>query len=116
MQHRSKTKATNFIKHRRETSLLYILSCKCLKSFDFIILLQLITILLCKASLHAGGRDLQVLGFINPVLESGYEDDGILEPQRSFSGVFETFVNQWYVKTDENIVNIALDFMLSRSS
>ena len=56
------------------------------------------------------------MGFINPVLESGYEDDGILEPQRSFSGVFETFVNQWYVKTDKNIVNIALDFMLSRSS
>ena len=30
-------------------------------------------------------EDHQVLGFVNPVLDSGDEDDNILEPQRSFS-------------------------------
>ena len=35
----NKTKATNFTKHRREPSLLHKLSHKCLKPFDFIILL-----------------------------------------------------------------------------
>ena len=43
-QHRNKTKATKFTKRRRETSLLHILSHKCLKSFGFIILLSLVSI------------------------------------------------------------------------
>ena len=38
-RHRNETKAMNFTKHRRETSLLHTLSHKCLKSFNFIILL-----------------------------------------------------------------------------
>ena len=33
-------KAANFMKHKRETSLLHTLSLKCMKSFDFIILLH----------------------------------------------------------------------------
>ena len=37
--HRHETKAMNFTKHRRETSLLHTLSHKCLKSYDFILLL-----------------------------------------------------------------------------
>ena len=35
----------------------------------------------------------QVLGFANPVLDSDYEGNDILEPKRSYSGVFNTFVN-----------------------
>ena len=38
-RHRNETKAMNFTKHRRETSLLHTLSHKCLRSFNFIILL-----------------------------------------------------------------------------
>ena len=36
-QHRNKTKIAIFIRHRRKTTLLYTLSRKCLKLFEFII-------------------------------------------------------------------------------
>ena len=38
----------------------------------------------------------QVMGFINPVVGSDDEDDDIFEPERSFSGVCNRLVNQWY--------------------
>ena len=38
-------------------------------------------------------EDREVLGFINPVLDSDDKDDNIFEPE-SFFGVFNTFVNQ----------------------
>ena len=60
-----KTKATVFTKHGRGTSLLYTLSHTCLKSFDFIISLQLITI---AKFLKPSEEDLQILEFVNPVL------------------------------------------------
>ena len=39
----------------------------------------------------------QVLGFIIPVVDSDNKDD-ISEPERTFSGIFNTFVNQRCVK------------------
>ena len=41
----------------------------------------------------------QVLEFVNPVLNFDYKDDYILEPERGLSGVFNTFKNQCCVKT-----------------
>ena len=95
-------KAKNFTKQRRKTSLLHTLSHKCLKSFDFIILLYSIAFLLCKASWHAEGR-CQVLGVVNPVVDSDFDDNGIFHQERSLSGVFNTFLNHWCVKKDKNI-------------
>ena len=62
------------------------LSCKCLKSIDFIILLESIAILLCKL-LDRSEEGRQVSRFINLVVESNYKDDDIFEPERGFSGV-----------------------------
>ena len=70
-----------------------------MKSFDFIILLKSITTLLRKASGHAGGRSSSLS--INSVLDSDYEDDDILELERSFSSRFNTFVNQWCVNKNK---------------
>ena len=36
------------------------------------------------------------------------QNDDIFEPDRSFSGVFNTFVNHWSVKSDKNLFNLAL--------
>ena len=36
--------------------------------------------------------------FVNPVVDSGDKDDNIFEPERSFSGVCNTFMNQWCVE------------------
>ena len=57
---------------------------------------MLITILLCKASWQSGGRS-STFG-VNPVVGSNDEDDEIFEPEKSFPGVFNTFVNYWCVK------------------
>ena len=40
---------------------------------------------------------------IDPVAESDNEDDDIFEPEISFSGVFNIFVNQWYAKKVFNV-------------
>ena len=50
------------------------------------------------------------MGFVNPVVDSDDEDDNIFEPERSFSGIFNTFVNQWYVKKDKNEFKLAFKF------
>ena len=50
------------------------------------------------------------MGFINPVVDSDDKDDDIFEPERSFSGVFNIFMNQWCVKKDKNAYKIALRF------
>ena len=50
------------------------------------------------------------MGFVNPVVDSDDEDDDIFEPERSFSGIFNTFVNQWYVKKDKNEFMLAFRF------
>ena len=55
-------------------------------------------------------EDRQVLGFVNPVVDSNDEDDDIFEPERSFSSVFNTFVNQWCVKKDKNVFKFAFRF------
>ena len=73
-QHRNKTKAMNFTKHTREISLLHILSHKCLKSLNFIIL-------------WFGGRS-SSLGICKSSFRLNDEDDDIFEPERRFSGVF----------------------------
>ena len=39
-------------------------------------------------------EDRQVLGLVNPVLDSDYEDDDTLETERRFSGIFNTFGNR----------------------
>ena len=44
---------------------------------------------------------------IHPILDSDYEDDDILEPETSFSRVFNTFVNQWCIK---NVFKLAFRF------
>ena len=46
------------------------------------------TILSNKGSCHAGGRS-SVLEFVNPVV-----DGDIFEPEKCFSGVFNTFVSE----------------------
>ena len=43
-------------------------------------------------------EDRQVLRFINPAVDSDDEDDHIFEPERSFHGVLNTFMNEWLVK------------------
>ena len=50
------------------------------------------------------------MGFVNPVLDLGYEDDDVLEPERSFSGAFNTFMNHWCVKKDKNAIKLAFRF------
>ena len=50
------------------------------------------------------------MGFINLVVDSDDEDDNIFEPERSFSGVFNTFVSQCCVKENENLFNLAFRF------
>ena len=40
-------------------------------------------------------KDRHVLWFINPTVDSDDEDDDVFEPEKSFSGVVNTFVNQW---------------------
>ena len=55
-------------------------------------------------------EDREVLGFINPVVDSDDEDDDIFEPEISFSGNFNTFVNQWCVKKDKNVFKVAFTF------
>lgn len=62
-----------------------ILSFQYIVNYDFVI----------KACWHDGERlsSHQVTGFVNPVLNTDYEDEDILETKRSFSGVFKTFVN-----------------------
>ena len=35
---------------------------------------------------------------VNPAADSDYDDNNILVPGRSFSGVFNAFVNQWCFK------------------
>ena len=43
-------------------------------------------------------EDCQVLGFVNPVVESDDEDDDIFEPERNYSDVFTTFVSKEKIK------------------
>ena len=35
----------------------------------------------------------------------------IFEPEISFSRVFDTFVNQWYVERDKNVFKLACRFL-----
>ena len=60
--------------------------------------------------LDTPGKDRQVLGFVNPVVDSDDEDDDIFEPERRFSGAFNSFANQWYVKKDKNAFKLAFRF------
>ena len=46
---------------------------------------------------------------INPVVVSD-EDDGIFEPERSFSDVFNTCVDQLSAKIDKKVFKVALRF------
>ena len=64
----------------------------------------------CTKLLDTSEEDRHVSGFVNPVLDSGYEDDGIFETEKSFSGVFNTFVNHWCVKKDKNVLKLAFRF------
>ena len=52
----------------------------------------------------------QVLRFINPIVDSMVDDIWTFEPERSFSHVFVTFVNQWYVDRDKNVFKLACRF------
>ena len=56
--------------------------------------------------------DRQVLEFINPGVDSDDEDDNIFEPERSCSGVFNTFVNKGCVKKYKNVLSSQLGSML----
>ena len=56
--------------------------------------------------LDTSKEDCQLLEFINPVVDSDDEDDDIFEPERSFPGVFNAFVNQWYVKKVKNVIKV----------
>ena len=52
-------------------------------------------------------RQVLIFGFVNQFVDSDDEDDEIFESERSFSGVFNTFVKQWCVKKDKNIFKFA---------
>ena len=43
--------------------------------------------------------------FINSVVDSD-KDNNIFEQERSFSGVFNTFVNQWYAEKNKNVFKL----------
>ena len=47
----------------------------------------------CAKVLVKPEEDCQVLVFVNPVWDSEYEDDKILEPGNCFSGTFNTLLN-----------------------
>ena len=38
------------------------------------------------------------------------EDDNIFEEERSFSGVFNTSMNQWCIEKDKNVFKLAFRF------
>ena len=40
------------------------------------------------------------------------ENEDIFEPKRSFSGVFNSFVNQWCIKINKNVFNLAFRLLL----
>ena len=80
-QRQNKTKAPNFIKHETETFLLHRLSKKCLISFYFIILLQVLRNSNTKL-LDSQGKDRQVLGFVNQVV--GSNDGHIFKLEKRF--------------------------------
>ena len=86
--------SNEFHKRRRETSLPHTVSHKCLKSLFYCTQLRFYHVKL----LDTLEEDCQMLWFINPVVDWDDEEDKILELERSFSGVFNTFVNQWCVK------------------
>ena len=44
-------------------------------------------------------EDCQVLGLINHVVDSDAENHNIFEPESVFSGGFNSFLNQWGVKS-----------------
>ena len=50
------------------------------------------------------------MGFINLIVDWDDEDDNIFEPERRFSGVFNTFVNQSCVKKNKNLFKLAFRF------
>ena len=50
------------------------------------------------------------MGFINLAVHSDDEDDNILELEKAFFGIFNTFVNQWCVKKDKNVFKLAFRF------
>ena len=86
--------SNEFHKRRRQTSLPHTVSHKCLKSLFYCTQLRFFHVNL----LDTLEEDCQILWFINPVVDWDDEEDKILELERSFSGVFNTFVNQWCVK------------------
>ena len=48
--------------------------------------------------------------FVNAVVDSNDEDDDIFKPGRSFSDIFNAFVNQWCVKKDKNMFKLEFGF------
>ena len=44
--------------------------------------------------LDTAEEDRQVLGFVNPIVDSDDEDEGIFQPEKSFCRVFNFLVNQ----------------------
>ena len=61
--------------------------------FYLIILLQPITFYYAKL-IDTLEEERQFLGCVNPVVDSNDEDDDIFEPEKSFSGAFDIFVNR----------------------
>ena len=50
--------------------------------------------------------------FLELSWNSNDENDNIFEPERSFSGVCNTFVNEWCVKSDKNVIKLAFRLLL----
>ena len=55
----------------------------------------------------------QVSVYVKPVvLDPNDEDGDIFEPERRFSGAFDTSVKQWYLKNNKNVFKLAFRFIL----
>ena len=51
------------------------------------------------------------MGFVNSVVVCSDDgDDDIFKPERCFSGVYYTFVNQWCIKKDKSVFKFAFRF------
>lgn len=55
-------------------------------------------------------EDSEFWRFLNPVVDSDNEGGNIFEPERSFSDVFHTFVNQQFVKGYKSVFKFAFSF------
>ena len=50
--------------------------------------------------------------FLESSSNPDHENDDIFESERGFSGVFNSFMNQWCLKNDKNVFKLVSRFLL----